>query len=84
MLKKYNVEFPRAKQEITKIFRGNREKNHKEFGFISSRCHIILQDLLGMNSFVLFRISKGETTNLEIPVAFFQKSMCHLFSGIVF
>ena len=84
MLKKYNVEFPGAKQEITKIFRGNREKKHKEFGFISSRCHIILQDLLGMNSFVLFRISKGETTNLEIPVAFFQKSMCHLFSGIAF
>ena len=26
ILKKYNVEFPGAKQEITKIFRGNKEK----------------------------------------------------------
>ena len=67
ILKKYNVEIPGAKEEITKIFRGNKEKNHKEFGFIPNRCYIILKGFLGMNSFVLSRISMGEIRNLEIP-----------------
>ena len=37
-----------------------------------------------MNSFVLFRISKGKITNLEIPVVFSKKYVLnsHLFSGI--
>ena len=69
ILKKYNVEFPGAKQKITKIFRSNK----KDFGFIPNRCHIILQGFLWKNSFVLSRISKGEITNLEIQVVFFQK-----------
>ena len=62
----------RAKQEITKIFRSTKEKITKNFAFIPNRCHIILQDFLQINSFVLSRISKGEITNLEIPVGFFQ------------
>ena len=85
ILKKYNVEFPGVKQEITKVFRGNKEKiiNH----FIPNRYLIILQDFLGMNSFTLSRTSKGEITNLEIPVVFFSFSKkyelnSHLFSGI--
>ena len=66
------MEFPGTNQEITKIFRDNK-KNHKEFGFIPNRCHVTLHDFLKMNSFVLFRISKGEITNLEISVACFRK-----------
>ena len=72
IFKKYNVEFPRAKEEMTKIFLGNKEKiTLKEFAFIPNKCHIILQDFLGINNFVLSRISKGEITNQEIPVVFF-------------
>ena len=51
-------------------FQWQKIKNKKEFGFIPNRCHIILQDFLGMSSFVLSRISMGEITNLEIPAVY--------------
>ena len=66
------MDFHRAKEEMTKIFLRNKEKiTLKEFAFIPNKCHIILQDFLGINNFVLSRISKGEITNQEIPVVFF-------------
>ena len=34
ILKKYNVEFPGAKQEITEIFKGNKEKITKNLASI--------------------------------------------------
>ena len=39
------MEFPGTNQEITKIFRDNKN-NHKEFGFIPNRCHVTLHDFL--------------------------------------
>ena len=65
--------------KIKSNFQGQSRKNHEEFALvlvfsfgILKRCHTILQDFQGW-SFGLFRISKGNVTNLEISVVFSKK-----------